>query len=329
MKFYTGIVLVAFSFYFLSCSKSGGGDDGGTPVVTPKPDTLSAGWSKVVVGNPTEIFTDVFFADASNGYCCSQYGIYRSTNGGVTWSPIYAGRDFINIAAKGTSACFVNRSDTMYYTANTGATVQKRKYTSPDVAAPYSFGDVIYTNSGTCFASSGKYFFKSTDGGALFDTLFRFSNISSGLNSLSFLDETEGWIVRDNAIYRTINGGYFWEVYNRPTPPTPFLITYSSLPFGYITAPNTVYRTSDNGNSWQTVFSGTVPGTGYYIDIAAINDQLAYMCYGNKIYKTTNGGGQWTVVAALGEGVFIEVHFTDANHGWACATDGIILRFNL
>ena len=327
-KVSAAFILLVFSLCILSCSKSGGGDDGNPPVPTPKPDTLSAGWSKEVAGSSSEIFTDVVFADALNGYACSQFGVYRSGDGGVTWSNIYAGRDFINIAAKGPNACFVNLTDTMYYTTNTGASVQKRKYNAPPALGPYSFGDVLYTNAGTCFASSGRYFFKSTNGGVLFDTLFRFGANSQSLNFLSFLDETEGWIVRSDGIYRTINGGSFWEIYNRPTPSGALLITYSSLPFGYITAPNTVYRTADNGNSWQTVFTGN-PQAGYYIDVAWLDDQVAYMSYGNRIYKTVNGGGQWTVVAALGQGVFIEVHFTDANHGWACGSDGIILRFKI
>ena len=48
---------------------------------------------------------------------------------------------------------------------------------------------------------------------------------------------------------------------------------------------------------------------------------------GSYVYKTINGGNTWTKEVVLPNKLIIEVHFRDAQHGWACGTDGVILKF--
>jgi len=52
------------------------------------------------------------------------------------------------------------------------------------------------------------------------------------------------------------------------------------------------------------------------------------MSLGTRIYKTTDAGTTWSVVVALVSASIMEIHFTDAGHGWACCADGDVLRFN-
>jgi photosystem II stability/assembly factor-like uncharacterized protein len=309
---------------FISCSKPGNNNPPPNP---PAPDTLSTGWTKVIVGPGNDIITDVVFVDALKGYCTGNDGnIYRSLDGGLSWSKIYSSNShFSNMAAFGNYACFVNSTDTMYYTTDGGATIQKRKYIPNAGTGAIYFTDVAYTNLGTCFAGSWNHFYRSTNGGVLFDTLYHFVN-SHQWRSVSFLNENEGWLTGASEIFHTINGGINWTSFPNPISDA-ILASFYTSSAGYLTSFTSVYKTLDAGTSWQPVFI-PASATSSYIDIAVINAQVAYICHANRVYKTTNGGVQWNVVAALGQGIILEVHFVDANHGWACGENGTILRFS-
>lgn len=51
---------------------------------------------------------------------------------------------------------------------------------------------------------------------------------------------------------------------------------------------------------------------------------------GPYIFKTTDSGNTWTKVVAVASSTpyLMELHFTDANHGWACGSNGMILKFD-
>jgi photosystem II stability/assembly factor-like uncharacterized protein len=48
---------------------------------------------------------------------------------------------------------------------------------------------------------------------------------------------------------------------------------------------------------------------------------------GSNIYKSTDGRKTSGKVVALASNYFMELHFTDANHGWACGEKGTVLKF--
>jgi photosystem II stability/assembly factor-like uncharacterized protein len=64
-----------------------------------------------------------------------------------------------------------------------------------------------------------------------------------------------------------------------------------------------------------------------FTDIHFLTDQIGYASAGRTLYKTTDGGTNWTKVVSLGEATITEIHFTDATHGWACGSNGVVLTF--
>jgi len=316
------VLLIVVLFFIASCSKPNNADNSLPP---PLPDTLSSGWTKHDVDPGGVQLFDVFFADASKGYCISGNNIYRTADGGTNWTKIFTASNLTNIAAYGNNACFVNHSNTIYYTSDGGATVQMQQYFNSPPSNKPAFTDVFYTKTGTCFASSEYNFYKSTNGGASFDSISTFINHSSSLNNLSFSSETVGWMAREEGIYQTNNGGLSWLRNTNAVAKEPILVSFFSASVGYYSTKGKLYRTGDGGNSWQLVFN---LGADYYVDFDIIDDQTVYLCAGNRVYKTVNGGTQWNVVAALGQSVIFEIHFINANKGWACSSNGTILRFN-
>ncbi|HEV8081740.1 MAG TPA: hypothetical protein VGP55_00980, partial [Chitinophagaceae bacterium] len=57
------------------------------PVITPPAgvaDTLTPGWTKVTITGAR--FLDIDFIDSVTGYAASDNGVYKSSDGGKTWS---------------------------------------------------------------------------------------------------------------------------------------------------------------------------------------------------------------------------------------------------
>ncbi len=63
-----------------------------------------------------------------------------------------------------------------------------------------------------------------------------------------------------------------------------------------------------------------------WTDVAMINGNMSYLSNGNFIWKTSDGGTTWSQILKIKANI-IEIHFIDDKCGWACTTDGRILRF--
>lgn len=127
-------------------------------------------------------------------------------------------------------------------------------------------------------------------------------------------------------LFKTANGGINWQEVAIPD----IKGNLSSLFFydadnGYISNYGNIVKTTDGGNSWNIVFTGFLYGDEYFI-----TKNMGYFNSVKEIYKTLDGGATWTKEVQLGknknEGI-IEMHFTDANHGWACGATGFILKY--
>jgi photosystem II stability/assembly factor-like uncharacterized protein len=309
---------------FFSCSKK----SNSTYVLPPAPlDTLLTGWTKVGDISADETIADIFFTDNNNGYAVTNLGIYKSQNAGVSWIKVNSDSGFVNIAAQGSNACFLNNTNKIYSTQNGGTSVQKTAYTNAGSTTQYAFTDAFFTPSGVCYAVSNNHLWKSVNGGASFDTLYNFQNPGPPSASLFFSSDNDGWLSKNSKLLKTNNAGISWtEVKSFAYGYTPLF--FSTKQTGFYCDYNTMSKTSDGGTTWQLL---NVPSGGLAIkDIYFITASDGYFCTGNAIYKTTDGGISWANVVHLISGApLLELHFTDLNHGWACGYGGYILQFKL
>lgn len=218
-------------------------------------------------------------------------------------------------------ACFVNNDYPVFVTQNGGTTFSQSSYVYPG-GGTIGFYDCFFTDVNNCYFSSNQFAWKSLDGGLTADTIFHFPTVSS-TSSLFFLNDTEGWMMREDALYQTTDGGHSWVV------DTTLNNGYGSIDFvdsniGYFSYYGTVNKTTDAGLTWLPIYQ---TGTVTYTDIDFVNANEGYIGFNNKISKTTDGGSNWTVVVALGNEFVSKICFTDASHGWACTSDGVVIKY--
>lgn len=259
-------------------------------------------------------------------------GIYKSTNGGSTWT---------NIGL-----------------SNTGVITEIIVHpTNPQIIYVAAMGN-IYSND------TNKGLYKSTDGGTTWnqvlflttqcgvmdvvmdlshpDTLFatgmhRFRNSTSSVNSGT-----------STKIYRTYDGGQNWTTMSNGLPSGPqckisLAMSQNNPNIVYASYCNTslnyggLYKTSNSGNSWNFVSQDSqlnMGGFGWYfggIRLDPNNDNTLYWM-GINLYKTTNGGTTWNLGAP--EWYTYDVHadkhdlqFINSNQ-ILLATDGGVYRSN-
>ncbi len=314
------ILFFIFSITFiLSCSNSGK-DIPESPV---SQDTLTTGWRRVVFPISSSI-VDIAFPDNNNGYALTGNGLYKSTDGGNTWSllnSLYSGGN-ISCGNINTFTTVDQTLQSIASTKNGGNTFNTSRLDDIYIS------DVFYVNNNTAYLA-GRKFYKTTNGGDSWQKLDSFQTAINNYSTLFFLDSLQGWVLfADEYIYKTTNGGLNWTKISIQNSNARFhvgSIYFVSSSTGFYTDVTAVYKTTDGGTTWNKVF--TIKDGGYN-DLHFVNATTGYVNDSKHIYKTTDGGATWTTVASVKEGSsIIEIHFTDANHGWACGEGGTLLKF--
>ena len=287
-----------------------------SPVAQPTPvDTLGTGWKKISM--PDMSYGDIFFINNNTGYVVGGGSIYRSSDGGNTWQKVHqASSAIVNIAMGSESnAVFVSTNGNQLLFTKNGGTSFDSVNINTDIIL-----DAFFVNANTVYAVGNK-FWKSTDAGSTWTKLYDFTISAGPYRSLYFLNDQYGWMAGEGGPYRTINGGTSWEA--KPSPDLSFFAGnafFLDINNGYVSDGRSVAKTSNAGNSWSRVLNGT---SGYQ-DLHFISATTGYVADGTYIFKTQDGGANWKKEVVLPGKNIIEIHFTDASHGWACGTDGIL-----
>lgn len=323
----TFFLLAFFStIIFSACSKK---DNNPTPPPnspTVIPDTLSVGWTKVTTGITSGI-TDVFFTNSSSGFLTSFGGIYKSIDGGINWALYQSNNNAYNIGGLGNKFCFVGQDNTINYSTNgTNYYTQSYYIANPINSQTLGFRDCFISSANIFYACSGRYIYKSINGGNTFDSVYVFPEGSIN-NSIFFTNDTNGWLCRTIGLYKTIDGGINWTLnLNYNTSNLPGAVDFISANIGIVSAGGNVLKTMDGGVNWTTIYSSNFTGV---IDVDMISATEMYISANSKIYKSIDGGVNFTQVLSSGQNGITEIHFIDANTGWACGANGAIYRYKL
>lgn len=308
-------------FLLASCSKDTTDKE---PSTGPKQDILTTGWKKVVV-DPSIDFSDIFFNSSTNGYVAGKK-LYRSVDGGLTWH-VAGNRAAINLGVTSNGKVFlVNDVDWIFSSFDGGNTLTS-------FSTDYKDGcDVFFVDDKNGFYMTFSGLYTTIDGGGTW-TKLNTPDIEFGqeYSSFFFPSTNYGLILKNKMIYRPAGSLTKWKQVDFSHPDGTW--NFQSI---FITKDNAVYITTNTGElykstdgalSFSLVKAFPVDG-GYFCDVHFVDNNTGYVSIGNKIFKTTDAGTTWNTVVALGEAVLTEIHFTDADHGWACGSKGTVLTFN-
>jgi photosystem II stability/assembly factor-like uncharacterized protein len=254
-------------------------DDGATWIEVPLPDRASS----------TYDFRAVAFADDQNGIIVGSYGlIYRTEDGGMHWiSESPSLRAHLNdvhftdvdvgtaVGANGTILRTVDGGDSWF---------QQDSGTEINLIA------VAFATEKTGWAVGNGTFLRTTDGGA--NWLSRSMQLLP--SSLSFVDESNGWIAEDSCcrprILHTTDGGENWSIVEVESPIR--AIQFLNPKVGFAAGFRSIFRSDDGGGSWRTVYQGSLEED--LSSLSFIDQSIGYVCGRRLILKTTDGGATWS-----------------------------------
>ncbi|MDQ6711121.1 MAG: hypothetical protein M3Z11_11270 [Candidatus Dormibacteraeota bacterium] len=267
----------------------------------------------VVPGAETLQFRDVQAVSARTAYLLSAGSgsdsrIYKTTNGGATWTlQFQASNDPNNFYD-----CFAFWNPRRGLTMADGNNGRFPALRTTDGTTWHDIGNNLpaaqpnegaFAASGTCVATQGS---------------------------------RRAWIVTTNSrVFATADGGNTWAAYSTPIPGGTgtagvFTVAFRDAAHGMIgggdflaPTPAEAARSSNGGKTWQLTSSPGFPGAAFGLAYAGESRTVVATGPGGAAW-TANEGGTWTLVP--GQTGYWAVTFANKHVGWLVGTQGRILR---
>lgn len=252
-------------------------------------------WEDITGSFSAQIYS-VHFITPSRGvlYCSDPYnpGIYKTTDGGSTWSFIYFSPPYI------WSFSFV----------------------SPTVG--YAFPGVM----------EYAYCAKTTDGGDTWTQISSLTTTGLGLGiwDSHFPNATRGYFVTDEgSVYKSTNAGVNWTRVYHTDSYSLRGVFFTSPDTGYVAGADNDCLGSNCGVLLKTVNAGTSWQTTYFqsecYDVIFTGSDTGYMSSGG-ILKTTNRGVTWTLDTSNYYYCSPKFDFPMRNIGYGIGGDGSVMK---
>jgi photosystem II stability/assembly factor-like uncharacterized protein len=259
------------------------------------------------------------------------YDLYRSTNGGESWSK----RSYQSYVLNGTAISIrdgvgvVVGRQADYRTSDRGRTWNERK---TGIGTSYSVVKFADSSRGIATASENLYLFDSgrwvggpfvaidatTDGGETWESRRVFEGENVALRSAAYPDPTLAIAVGDSGLaVRSIDGGHSWERLDLGTTARLDNVSFADRLHGVITGIGVLLRTDDGGSSWRAL--ATPAATAIWELATPAADRIVLysgltssICY---IHVSVDGGESWTEhpFHPGGQSLF----FIDSLRGWS------------
>jgi photosystem II stability/assembly factor-like uncharacterized protein len=293
---------------------------------------------------PYEII-DIFFKDELNGWASTYSGVFRSTDGGITWTlesnlPIlpFNSIQFINT----TNGYIAGWNGNIFKTSDGG-----ESWINVSTSNNFRIECVYFTSPDTGWISGGisnmylnQAISKTTDGGNTWIVQFNLVNQSTELiYSVCVSDEIGFASSSEGQIYKTINGGNNWDiVYQSGSNPWTFFSNIAILNTQRVFASGATVEafrapriliSTDQGLNWNSIhkeFNLDVISGSYFF-----NQDEGLMCgytyspqFGSFIYKTYDGGYTWLPKFTSNHSI-ADNFFINNSVGWACG-ESLLLK---
>ena len=247
-------------------------------------------------------------------YVGTSYGLYKSTNGGVSWSAINpAPNDFPGFRIAVTIYALAidpTRPQTLYagytyFTTGGGSFGGMFKSTNGGsnwsaIDAGLTYPEVIAlamdpTEPQTLYVGTSDGVFKSTNGGNNWSAL---TGISDSVFALA-IDPTAPHIIYafvGSRLLKSTNGGINWSALAGIAGPGSIAIDPTAPQTIYAMTSDGHFKSTDGGSNWKSANAGL---TGHFSSALAMDPtepQTLYVGTSDGVFKSTNGGNNWIAV---------------------------------
>jgi photosystem II stability/assembly factor-like uncharacterized protein len=154
----------------------------------------------------------------------------------------------------------------------------------------------------------------------------RTSGTMSNLNSIQFIDESNGWIAGDaGTILSTSDAGVTWSNKSVLALENSTGVWFSSPTNGVIVGTNGfLIHTTNGGATWSSPSSRTNKGIRS-VHFRDLNNGLAVGDSG-LVIRTTNGGTSWELAAPITGARLNSVRFASSSVAYAVGTNGVVIK---
>jgi len=164
---------------------------------------------------------------------------------------------------------------------------------------------------------------RSTDGGETWEDRSKPEFADIDFRACCFRDADHGWVVGDEIILFTPDGGVSWTEQAEMAGVGLYDVEFVNQSLGWTVGDNgSILHTSDGGTNWSPQISPT------FVRLRSVDfvDHLNGWATGDDGYSvyTTNGGLLWTQRALPTEAPLNCIHFVDSLHGWMVGLDGSV-----
>ncbi|MBU0561538.1 MAG: T9SS type A sorting domain-containing protein [Bacteroidetes bacterium] len=232
----------------------------------------------------------VAFVNPSLGFVAGDHGtIMKTTDGGITWQSV-------NSTGITSTLFSINYSNNQSYN---------------NVFVGGDYGHLLH----------------STDFGATWEDL-RTSFTESGITKTFFTDPTHGWVISNEGIFKTEDGGSSWDLGDNGIENSPGdkALFFTNNDIGYTGTYNgKIFKTTNSGVNWTEIYNWL----GRSIqEIFFIDENMGLVLAGsNNILKTTDAGSSWTEIDIPSYSYSMEsIYFSTPLVGFIVGEHGKLLR---
>jgi photosystem II stability/assembly factor-like uncharacterized protein len=219
----------------------------------------------------------------------SEYGVFRSTDGAASWTPVNNGlqNKFLNAFLSVGGRLFVGTNEKMFASTDNGATWSGVASNLP-------------SNGVTCFASSGEKCYAGTKGAGVYrstDGGGTWAVVNAGLTSYHVycvaVRDTMVFVgTLDGGVFRSTDSGIHWAQVNSGLGDLwVAALAFRGTRLLAATYYQGVYASTNDGGTWTASKSG-LPGSSYWCFGNGANLYVGTV-RGHGVYHSTNDGQTW------------------------------------